>query len=91
MDDPQDLDRFFSVAKAKGVGVIAMKVVGRGALIKPGLDARRLLHYALDYPVATAVVGISTIAHLEENVRLAREFQPLAESQMAEIRAAALA
>ncbi len=89
MDDPEDLDRFFRVAKAKEVGVIAMKVVARGALIKEGPDIRRLLHYALSYPVSTAVVGISAVSHLEENVRVASAFKPLSEEEMAEIRAAA--
>jgi aryl-alcohol dehydrogenase-like predicted oxidoreductase len=91
MDDPGDLDRFFRVAKAKQVGVIAMKVVGRGALIKPGLDVGRLLHYVLSHPVSTAIVGISAVSHLEENVRAARAFEPLDARAMAEVRAAARA
>lgn len=91
MDDAEDLDRFFRVAKAREVGVIAMKVVGRGALIKPDLDVRRLLYYVLTHPVSTAIVGISTLSHLEENVRLARTFEPLGEKEMAELRAAARA
>jgi aryl-alcohol dehydrogenase-like predicted oxidoreductase len=89
MDDPDHLDRFFRLAQEKQVGVIAMKVVARGALIERGLDIRQLLPYALSYPIATAIVGISTIAHLEENVRIASTFEPLSEEQMAEIRAAA--
>lgn len=60
-----------------------------GALIKRGLDIRRLLHYVLSYPVSTAIVGISAVAHLEENVRVARAFAPLGETGMAELRAAA--
>jgi aryl-alcohol dehydrogenase-like predicted oxidoreductase len=91
MDDPGDLDRFFRVAKAKQVGVIAMKVVGRGDLIKPGLDVGRLLHYVLSHPVSTAIVGISAVSHLEENVRAARAFEPLDAKAMADIRAAARA
>jgi aryl-alcohol dehydrogenase-like predicted oxidoreductase len=66
-----------------------MKVVERGALIKLGLDIRRLLNYVLSYPVSTAIVGISAVSHLEENVRVARAFEPLGEKEMAEIRAAA--
>lgn len=89
MDNPEDLDRFFRIAQEKKVGVIAMKVVARGALIEKGLDMRRLLHYVLSHPVATAVVGISDISHLEENVRIAKAFKPLTENEMAEVRAAA--
>jgi aryl-alcohol dehydrogenase-like predicted oxidoreductase len=89
MENPEDLDRFFRIAKAKQAGVIAMKVVARGALIKPGLDIRRLLPYVLSYPVSTAIVGISTVSHLEENVGVASSFEPLSEKEMAEIRAIA--
>jgi aryl-alcohol dehydrogenase-like predicted oxidoreductase len=89
MDDPEDLDRFFRLAREKEVGVIAMKVVVRGALIERGLDIRQLLPYVLSYPVSTAVVGISDVSHLEENVRIASAFEPLSEEEMAEIRALA--
>ena len=89
MDDPEDLDRFFRVAQEREVGVIAMKVVVRGALIERGLNIQQLLPYALSYPVATAIVGISDVAHLEQNVRVACGFEQLREAQMAEIRAAA--
>ncbi len=86
MDDPEHLDRFFRLAEEKDVGVIAMKVVERGALIERGLSIQQLLPYVLSYPVATAVVGITDIAHLEENVRIASVFEPLSEEEMAEIR-----
>ena len=89
MDDPEDLDRFFRLAQEKEVGVIAMKVVSRGALIERGLGIRQLLPYVLSYPVSTAVVGISDVSHLEENVRIASAFEQLSEEEMAEIRALA--
>lgn len=89
MDDAEDLDRFFGLACASDVGVIAMKVVARGALVQQGLPVERLLGYAWSHPLATAVLGISEIAHLEENVRLARAFEPLGEAHMAALRAAA--
>jgi aryl-alcohol dehydrogenase-like predicted oxidoreductase len=89
MDDPEDLDRFFRLAQEKEVGVIAMKVVERGTLIERGLDIRQLLPYVLSYPVSTAIVGISDLSHLEENVRIASAFEPLSEEEMAEIRALA--
>jgi len=89
MDDPEDLDRFFHLAQEKEVGVIAMKVVERGALLEQGFDMGQLLRYVLSYPVATAVVGIADVAHLEENVRIASAFEQLSEQEMAEIRALA--
>ncbi len=89
MDDQDHLDRFFRIAQEKKVGVIAMKVVERGSLIQRGLTMRQLLPYVLSYPVSTAIVGISQVSHLEENVRIASAFEPLTEEQMAAIRAAA--
>jgi aryl-alcohol dehydrogenase-like predicted oxidoreductase len=89
MDDPADLDRFFRLAQEKEVGVIAMKVVERGTLIERGLGIQQLLPYVLSYPISTAVVGISDVAHLEENVRIASAFEQLSEQEMAEIRALA--
>jgi len=92
MDNPEDLDRFFRVAKERQVGVIAMKVVARGVLISErGLDIRQLLPYTLSHPVTTAIVGISVVPHLEENVRIASNFKQLTEGEMAEIRARAQA
>jgi len=49
------------------------------------------LHYVLSHPVSTAIVGISAVPHLEENVRVARAFEPLGEKELVEIRAAARA
>lgn len=89
MDDPEDLERFFRVAGERQVGVIAMKVVERGSLIQRGLKMERLLPYVLSHPVSTAIVGITEIAHLEENVRIARAFQPLSAEEMVAIEAEA--
>ncbi|UCH63686.1 MAG: aldo/keto reductase [Fidelibacterota bacterium] len=89
MDDPEYLDEFFRLAQEKEVGVIAMKAVERGSLVKQGLDVRQLLSYVLSYPVSTVIVGISVVEHLEENVRIARTFKPLSKAEMVEFKAAA--
>ncbi len=89
MEDTEYLDEFFRLAQEKQVGVIAMKAVARGELVKRGMNAQELLHYVLSYPVATVIVGISEIAHLEENVRAAKAFRPLTEEEKARIRAMA--
>jgi aryl-alcohol dehydrogenase-like predicted oxidoreductase len=53
---------------------------------RPGtLDMREAMYYALTLPVSTAIVGVETIAQLEENVRLARDFTPLSSAQMASV------
>ncbi len=50
----------------------------------PGtIGMRDALYYTLSLPVSTVIVGCDSVAQLEENVRLAREFTPLSEAQMA--------
>ncbi len=86
MDDADQLDRFFELAKEKEAGVIAMKVANRGRLLEQGLSIRQLLPYTMSYPVSTTIMGISAIPHLEENVRIASSFERLSNEEMAEIR-----
>ena len=52
----------------------------------PGtLTMREAMYYTLSRPVSTVIVGCDTIAQLEENVHLAREFTPLSDKQTAEL------
>lgn len=52
----------------------------------PGtLTIREAMYYTLSRPVSTVIVGCDTIAQLEENVQLARDFTPLSDAQAAEI------
>jgi hypothetical protein len=54
----------------------------------PGtIGIRDALHYALSVPVSTVIVGCDSIAQLEENVKLAREFTPLTRDQMTALEA----
>jgi hypothetical protein len=74
------------VAQRKNMGVIAMKVFARDALSgQPEATARNLLYYALSLPVATAVVGLPTVQHLEQNIRLVQAFQPLTKAAMQQL------
>jgi aryl-alcohol dehydrogenase-like predicted oxidoreductase len=47
------------------------------------LDMRQAMYYSLSLPVSTVIIGCDTIAQLEENVKLARDFTPLNQTQMA--------
>jgi aryl-alcohol dehydrogenase-like predicted oxidoreductase len=50
----------------------------------PGtINMREAMYYSLSLPVSTVIIGCDSIAQLEENVKLAREFTPLSEQQMA--------
>lgn len=64
-------------AKAKGMGVIAMKatrgLVGEGPGKAPPKD---LLSWVFELPVATLLVGMESLAMLNDNLRIARAFKP---------------
>jgi uncharacterized protein len=48
----------------------------------PGtLTMREAMYYTLSRPVSTIIVGCDSIAQLEENVHLAREFTPISDPQ----------
>ena len=52
----------------------------------PGaLDMRQAMYYSLSLPVSTVIIGCDSIAQLEQNVQLAREFTPLNQQQMASL------
>ncbi len=56
----------------------------------PGtIGIREALHHTLSLPVSTVIVGCDSIAQLEENVRLARDFRPLSAADIAAIEAKA--
>jgi predicted aldo/keto reductase-like oxidoreductase len=55
-----------------------------GTAHRPGtLQMKEALYFVLSQPVSTVIIGCDTIAQLEENVKLAREFTPLNETQLA--------
>jgi aryl-alcohol dehydrogenase-like predicted oxidoreductase len=52
----------------------------------PGtINMREAMYYTLSRPVSTVIIGCDTIAQLEENVQLAREFTPLSDAQAADL------
>ncbi|BAT55591.1 hypothetical protein NOS3756_45790 [Nostoc sp. NIES-3756] len=76
------------VAQAKNVGVIAMKVPAYGRLFKPnGLTGmEQAMGYTLSQPgVHCCVIAAETVEQLENNVKVARAFQPLGEKELAAI------
>jgi len=76
------------VAVEQGVGVIAMKVPAYGRLFKPGvLDG---MHQALGYTLSQAgvhcaVIAAENVPQLESNVQVAKAFEPLSQTALAEI------
>jgi aryl-alcohol dehydrogenase-like predicted oxidoreductase len=77
-------DMLLPVARARKMGVIAMKTIRYAREAR--LPARELLRYALSLDgVATAIVGLDSLGHLNENARVATGFRPLNEGHRAEL------
>ncbi len=52
----------------------------------PGtLNMREAMYYTLSRPVSTVIIGCDSIAQLEENVQLARDFTPITDKHASEL------
>ena len=76
------------LARKKGMGVIAMKTLGAGAVIKEkAATPNEALSYVWSLPgVTTAILGCSEPAHVRGNAEVARNFRPLATDAMDKLR-----
>ncbi|KAB8330333.1 aldo/keto reductase [Scytonema tolypothrichoides VB-61278] len=76
------------IAQQKNVGVIAMKVPAYGRLFKPGglTGMQQAMGYSLSQPgVHCCVIAAETVKQLEDNVKVAKAFQPLGDKEIAAI------
>ncbi len=65
-------------ALERGLGVIGMKVLCRGFLMRLQVaQVKDFLHYALSQPVSLAVVGADDVAQVRELAAAARDFTPM--------------
>ena len=93
-------EKLLPLAVEKQMGIIGMKIPARGRLLaswkppdndrygpaKPGtMSMKEAMRYTLTLPVSTVIVGCDSLAQLEDNVTIAREFTPLSSDQMASL------
>jgi predicted aldo/keto reductase-like oxidoreductase len=69
------------VALKKRMGLTAMKVFAQEKLLGKAAP-EMLMRYAMTLPVAAAVVGMPQLAHLEQNLQVAKSFKPLTRDEM---------
>ncbi len=73
------------VARDRGMAVLAMKVFAAGR-VKLARSIEPYLRYALSQDVDTAVIGVDSIAQLEESVRIAKSpLAPLSDEEIASL------
>ena len=75
-------------AVERGVGIFAIKVFGNAFLLRP-FSVGDCLRYTLSLPITAAPLGFCTIGQLEDDVRIAQNFKPLAAEEMNALRARA--
>lgn len=84
--DVRFLKDFAPLCREKGVGLVAMKVMGRAVLVRPdGPGVRKAsdaLRFALSTLADVAIVGFSFPEEVEEMVEAARRFRPMSEERM---------
>jgi uncharacterized protein len=75
-------------AKKRGIAVLGMKSLGGSGeiAVNGAVTAEEGLRYAMSLPVATTISGMDSLVVLEQNLRVARGFQPFAAEEMAGIR-----
>jgi len=82
------------VCAKKNVAVIGMKSLGGGPLTgriptETRITAEQCVRFALSLPVATVCRGYTAMDQLQQDLRIARDFQPLSRQQKEEILALA--
>jgi predicted aldo/keto reductase-like oxidoreductase len=73
------------VAVERGMGIQAMKSTANAGLLAD-LHLKDCLTYVLSLPVHCLALGCTTIGQIEDDVRIAQQFRPMPELQMAEVR-----
>jgi len=76
-------------AKAKNLGVIAMKIAGQEKLVGTGMGRASmsdLLRYSMSLPVTTCVVGMPKIEHLREKIGIAKAFKHMYDTETQRVR-----
>jgi hypothetical protein len=80
------IDGVLPMALDRDMGVIAMKVYCAGGVFA-SLDVtpEEALRYALSFPVSTAIIGVTDLDQLLQNIEIARRFRPMGVEEMDDV------
>ncbi len=73
------------VAVSRGMGIQGMKSTGNAGLLS-NIHLKDCLTYVLSLPIHCLALGCTTVGQIEDDVRIAQQFKPMAEEQMAKLR-----
>ena len=67
----------------EGIGVLGMKSLGSGDILKSGVVAPiECLHYALNLPTSVVITGIDAMAVLDQAFEATKTFKPLTDAEL---------
>jgi predicted aldo/keto reductase-like oxidoreductase len=73
------------VASSRGMGIQGMKNFANAKLLQ-SFSVRECLSYVLSLPIHCTAIGCTTVGQLEDDVRVAKSFQPLNGQQLSALR-----
>jgi aryl-alcohol dehydrogenase-like predicted oxidoreductase len=82
---PSFEDITLPAAQKKNMGIIAMKTLGYGHLLGNGpdkADAQTLMRYAWSLPIASSMVGMTSLEEVEQNAGWASTFRKMPQDEM---------
>lgn len=80
-------EQILPILKERAIGVIGMKSMAGGRLVKAGLTSpEENLRYALSLPISTLVCGMSSMKDLMQNILWVRDLRPMDEDELRDMR-----
>jgi len=78
------IENFLPTAVEKEMGIIGMKIPAHDRIFDHGgiITMKEAMSYTLMMPVSTIIIGIDKIAELEENIKIAQEFESLSADEL---------
>lgn len=78
------IEKLLPTAVEKEMGIIGMKIPARDRIFSHGgiITMKEAMSYTMSLPISTIIVGLDNMAELEENIRIAQEFEPLTADEM---------
>lgn len=75
--------RVLPAARERGMGVLAMKSIGDGEILKSQtVTATECLHYSMNLPVAVVITGCERMPILDQAIAAAKSFRPMSAEQV---------
>jgi aryl-alcohol dehydrogenase-like predicted oxidoreductase len=78
------IEKLLPTLVERDMGIIGMKIPARDRIFSHGgiISMKEAMSYTMSLPISTIIVGLDNIVELEENIRIAQEFEPLTANEM---------